>query len=621
MSLDRVPDEIIQHLLYYVSPADNLRSVQLLDHRLHSLANEPLLWRRHCASSFRYWHPRHALARKLRLRVAEVDWKRLFLLRARQDCFVARLLGEIIATKVGRLKRFEAVARLGYDAKDYLLRQCRTDDSADDYLARRYYSNALLDSIHRSIAIEEWHRLRLDRDSLDAQIAGVRLERALGAFDMFVLHDQFGDLDDISQMLDSRAAQFRASQPDLDQLTTRQKALALNRWLRANGLTGLHNPERNYRNLRNLLIGQALRHEDHDSIPIISSAIFCCLAARLGLTAQCCAFPSHVHAIIFAPPGQTLDGALEDGEDSPRERMFLDPYGFDEEVPAAVLQALLAHIGWQTSADALLAPVSTLAVVQRTSQNVNATFARMLELQDDVPPELIQLLRGNSSMNMEAALYASMWAPLLLSTPNTFEWDDRLANFLRRFAGSWPEDAWLVEEYLLPMYNGVAQRRDGFARPANRGLSDPWEQLQLVRDQDDLKPHVVRRTLFANQSVPFKIGQVFRHRRYGWVGVITGWADQGTRHLSVSRSRALTEPADEHGTEPSAAPVRPPNQFYFIPSTGSEPHVVAADNIEIIHDASEIDDDMFPLAGKFFKRFDRATCTFVSNIKEQYPHD
>ena len=49
--------------------------------------------------------------------------------------------------------------------------------------------------------------------------------------------------------------------------------------------------------------------------------------------------------------------------------------------------------------------------------------------------------------------------------------------------------------------------------------------------------------------------------------------------------------------------------------------MVAADNIEIIHDASEIDDDMFPLAGKFFKRFDRATCTFVSNIKEQYPHD
>ena len=61
----------------------------------------------------------------------------------------------------------------------------------------RYYSNALLDGIHRSVAIEEWHRLRLDHDSLDTQVAGVRLERALGAFDMFVLHDQFGDLDDV----------------------------------------------------------------------------------------------------------------------------------------------------------------------------------------------------------------------------------------------------------------------------------------------------------------------------------------------------------------------------------------------------------------------------------------
>lgn len=49
--------------------------------------------------------------------------------------------------------------------------------------------------------------------------------------------------------------------------------------------------------------------------------------------------------------------------------------------------------------------------------------------------------------------------------------------------------------------------------------------------------------------------------------------------------------------------------------------MVAADNIELVHDAEEIRDDMFPLAGRFFKRFDRASCTFVSNIGEQYPDD
>jgi F-box protein 21 len=48
---------------------------------------------------------------------------------------------------------------------------------------------------------------------------------------------------------------------------------------------------------------------------------------------------------------------------------------------------------------------------------------------------------------------------------------------------------------------------------------------------------------------------------------------------------------------------------------------VAADHIELIHDSTDIVDNMFPMAGKFFKRFDPESCTFVSNIKEQYPDD
>jgi len=44
-------------------------------------------------------------------------------------------------------------------------------------------------------------------------------------------------------------------------------------------------------------------------------------------------------------------------------------------------------------------------------------------------------------------------------------------------------------------------------------------------------------------------------------------------------------------------------------------------NIEIITDPSLIPDELYFLAGKFFKRFDRETCTFVSNIKEVYPDD
>lgn len=50
----------------------------------------------------------------------------------------------------------------------------------------RYYATAVLDYVHRSEALAEWSRL--------ANGESVPLERALGSFDMFVLHDHYGDL-------------------------------------------------------------------------------------------------------------------------------------------------------------------------------------------------------------------------------------------------------------------------------------------------------------------------------------------------------------------------------------------------------------------------------------------
>lgn len=41
----------------------------------------------------------------------------------------------------------------------------------------------------------------------------------------------------------------------------------------------------------------------------------------------------------------------------------------------------------------------------------------------------------------------------------------------------------------------------------------------------------------------------------------------------------------------------------------------------IITDPSLIPDSLFYLAGKFFRRFDPETCTFVSNIRDCYPDD
>lgn len=137
MSLDELPDEIIQHLLHYVPPEDTLASFQLASRRFARLSNEPLIWKYHCANTFRYWHTDHNFRAKVRLPAARVDWKRLFTLRWSRQTYVSGLFDEVLATKVRRHKRFAQIGELGYDAKDFLLKQCHADDSVEDVLARR----------------------------------------------------------------------------------------------------------------------------------------------------------------------------------------------------------------------------------------------------------------------------------------------------------------------------------------------------------------------------------------------------------------------------------------------------------------------------------------------------
>jgi F-box protein 21 len=136
-SLDIFPDEIIRHILVFVSPEDNLGSVQLISSRLHYLANEPLLWKHYCQTSFRYWHPDHGFEERLAARASSVEWKKLWIARKRGNIKIGRLLDGILSTKVGQLKKLQQICLLGYDAKDFLLEQCHIDESAEDVLARR----------------------------------------------------------------------------------------------------------------------------------------------------------------------------------------------------------------------------------------------------------------------------------------------------------------------------------------------------------------------------------------------------------------------------------------------------------------------------------------------------
>lgn len=137
MHLEQLPDEIVQHLLYYISPEDTLCGFQYLSHRFKRLANESLLWKYYCQSSFQFWHPEHDLQGKLKCRASDVDWRHLYLLRKARNDQVSYLLDGILASKVGRLRRFEEICQFGYDAKDFLLKQCHAHEDLPDVLSRR----------------------------------------------------------------------------------------------------------------------------------------------------------------------------------------------------------------------------------------------------------------------------------------------------------------------------------------------------------------------------------------------------------------------------------------------------------------------------------------------------
>ncbi|KAI8627595.1 hypothetical protein F5Y19DRAFT_173081 [Xylariaceae sp. FL1651] len=636
-SFDSLPDELLHQILHYLSPEQTLKTVALLSHRLNRIAQEPLLWKHYCQTNFRYWQAEHRFDDKVQGRLHDVDWKGLYLLRLKRNSRIAKLIDGIVTSRVSRLDKTEQICQYGYDAKDYLLTQCRIDESAEDVLARRYYSCTVLDSIHRSLAIEEWAKyqkyaaLRVGQDTsnIERLNCGMKLERALGAFDMFMLHDNEGDLDEICELLDDIASRFRAANLGLDQATTREKAIALARWLHANNMTGLNDPsEETYRYLRNCLIGRALRDDQHPSLPIISAAIYSALASRVGFEAYPSVLPNHVHAIVLSPPGVSLDGAtLPHNQAQHQESMFLDPFGSDEEVPYNHIQNLLFRLGIYIGHDDLLTPTSTDLIVMRTAQNIRASFTSFRTIDRPLSQliPMIELNRGDWARNLQPALYSMIWASIMMvpvlpdNEEVRWDWQQDVRDLLTYFYEYFPEDSWLIEKYVCPMY-------DTFATPSRRQSN--WElPSKRVRDQIrdirrvDASTRAPRRrsSLAEGIHVKYHVGQVFKHKRYDYHGLILGWTTEGAGGITNWEQDSPLRDSWRGYSEP----------YYrcMVGTDGSDHHIIAEGSIEAVELRGgpevlppEIR-DLIPMAGKFFKRWDGENGVFVSNLRELFPED
>ena len=134
--LTDLPDEILRCICFFVDWNDAL-SLQATCRRFVDVANEHLLWKHHCRTSFKYWSAPHQISTRL----ADhnfIEWKELFMKRHKADFKTRSVLQDIVSSQTARTPKIEAIGSLGYDSKDVLLHNHARASEFDDQLARRY---------------------------------------------------------------------------------------------------------------------------------------------------------------------------------------------------------------------------------------------------------------------------------------------------------------------------------------------------------------------------------------------------------------------------------------------------------------------------------------------------
>lgn len=483
-----------------------------------------------------------------------------------------------------------AIAQKGRDVQDLLLNlKDRTPEDAEDVLARRWYADAILKMIHRSRAVDVWKRFQMAHD--------VTTEEALCAFDTFVLADSLGDFSATERRFDSIAQSIRDSTAHFDDKTVRQKALLIARYLLSEGLVGmsaLAPDAANYHALRNNFITMALFSPTHTSLPLQSVAIYCAVARRCGVIATPSNFPRHVHAVVQAPPDQTIDGEPKTTGAGP-EFMHVDvwqePHQLHEDLLR--LRLLQNHIPVDEH-DRQLGPSDGANTLIRAARNilVSVNNARLHQEGGDTPSD-----EQSHAPDPTSAQYASFWAMCLLLDEGggSVQRREFLQVLLQIFLKQFPEDFALIRKWALPMLEGSLNY--------NRveGLID-----ELVATDDELIEPKVR--MAVTDEAQYRVGQHFEHRRYGYKGFIVGWD---------GRCEADTEWIEMMQVDNLRRGRLQP--FYNIVAEDKSQRYVAEENIVIDRDWPS--ETLLKLAGRYFKRWDDKENKFVSIIKEQYPDD
>jgi F-box protein 21 len=375
------------------------------------------------------------------------------------------------------------------------------------------------------MALEVWTNLEYDSPNEQPY------EWSLGALDLFVLTaSREGDIEDVRYgfrlsgsladqeqiftRLDFYVTCIRQDHPGIDELSPRNKATLVARYLKARGWTSIQ-IGRDYHNVEHNFLGVALYGEGHNSLPLITVIIYCYVARGLGLRAAPCSFPMHVHALVRPPRGYDLDGAPldADGEDP---AMYMDPFRSDEEVPLNNLKGqlrLVSHQFTDAEVEGFLLESNARDITLRCARNIFNSQRSMEAPLEDV--------------DKDDAMYGAAWASVLVRKRIDMQPFEDVALLMQAFLENSTYDVGLIEKYILPLCVGIPD----YNRYSN--------ECRDVRLSDEMKRR--RDRSGKNAVIKYKVGQVFHHKRYGYIAAITGWdpecssSELWIHHMGVDR--------------------------------------------------------------------------------------
>lgn len=499
-SLLQLPDELISDIFTHLDPTV-ATTLGFVCKRLYKISNEQLLWRSYVLDTWKYWEDEEECAQTPIGDSSSPQWRTLYSKRQHIDQGVLQMFQLLLGKQQWRFSRMECIVDMhGLDAKDVLLKLARqTPDDAPDVLARRYYAKSLLGLLNRLDALRIWSDMQYQDYP--------RLESCLGAFDLFVQGFYPGGQEcgvkQLDKELDSIARNIRTETPDIDNLPYTERATAISTHLRKINLLG--STEDRYYRLRNNFICHVLQSDDKMSMPLISSAIFCCVAQRFSLRIWLCNFPFHVHVVLESPNDPPLY------ESRARETLhpgtvWMDPWRHDNIIDRETMMAQLRLTGVDlNSTYSYLAPALTRDLVVRTGRNI-------LQCIRDVPDGRADY--AEREIDSDAAFYSFLWAMLLVDLDNERQTTDQIRMYLShlftQYKQQFPEDVGLVEHFLLPLFTG---------HPAY----DHLEGILGEYRAEDVSPTTEISRADLIRQPKYKVGQPFRHRRFQYIGAVIGW--------------------------------------------------------------------------------------------------